>query len=146
MPHPLAGEWKIMLWPFLAGILTFKTMLQDAQEYAIFIQKIETFSGEGHSTLPRPPLPAARSPPPLLRRLDPRLRFTKSYATANDVPGCSFGGNLQQGWRFLQTRLNDGVKSCVHAECAVCTHWVIGVYTLALGCTRRVCRVCTLCV
>jgi len=32
---------KIILRPFIAGILTLKTVLQIAQERAIFIQKIE---------------------------------------------------------------------------------------------------------
>jgi len=36
---------KLILRPFLAGILALKTMLKSASEHAIFIQKIEKFSG-----------------------------------------------------------------------------------------------------
>ena len=36
----------LTLRPFLAGILTFKTVIHSAPEYAIFIQKIENFSGD----------------------------------------------------------------------------------------------------
>jgi len=42
--HP--GECKkVTLRPFLAGILTLKTVLQSAPGHAIFTQKIEKFSG-----------------------------------------------------------------------------------------------------
>ena len=47
---------KIILRPFLAGILTLKTVLQSAPEHAIFIQKIEKkFTHSiGAYTAPRP--------------------------------------------------------------------------------------------
>ena len=41
MHHLLVNAKKLILRPFLAGILTFTTVLQMAPEYAIFIQKIE---------------------------------------------------------------------------------------------------------
>jgi len=71
-----SGECKkIILRPFLAHVLTLKTVLQSAPQHSIFIQKIEKFSGKGaarihHSrrafgTRPLPPLHNRRYITPL---------------------------------------------------------------------------------
>jgi len=59
---------KVTLRPFLAGILTLKTVLQSAPGHAIFTQKNEKFSGEGHSPSPS----GRRTPPPALTPSVPR--------------------------------------------------------------------------
>jgi len=43
---------------FCCRRINFKTVFQSASEHAVFIQKIEKFSGEGHST------PTGRGKPP----------------------------------------------------------------------------------
>jgi len=76
MPPPLLMTAKIILMPFLAGILTSKTVRQSAPEYAVFIQKIEKFPGEGAPLYLQTPSPAeaGRDTPTSThpaRRLDP---------------------------------------------------------------------------
>ena len=79
---------KIILRPFLAGILTLKTVLQSAPEHAIFIQKIEKI-------LPTPSAPIRRLDPcafgarpllPLYKILGTPLAATLPY---RDASGCS---------------------------------------------------------
>jgi len=81
--------------PSLEGTLSIKSMLQSAPKHVIFILKIQKFSGEGHSPLPRPlasrrghplPHPSTRR----LRRLDLR----------------AFGADMDVGWIHPWVRLD----------------------------------------
>jgi len=51
MPH-LPVNVKSISRRFLASVLSFKTVLQNAPENAIFIQKIENFLGREHGPIP----------------------------------------------------------------------------------------------
>jgi len=55
--------------------INFKAVFQSTSEHAIFIQKIEKFSREGHSPLPKVPPSPVKGETPLAyirRRLDRR--------------------------------------------------------------------------
>ena len=70
--HPNFQAWCIDVWyeAFCCRHINFKTVFQSVSKHAIFIQKIENFSGGGHSSpnsLPHPLLGAYGSRPSRIR-------------------------------------------------------------------------------